>query len=107
MPEQDFYFNPFDADFRANPYPHFPALLEGPPRQLKLFMPTTLVARYDDVVTVLTSRAIPADQLDTKAAAAELEKAQSLRTITEIELADQQKAVARARGMIRVGGHKG
>ncbi len=23
MPEQDFYFNPFDAEFRANPYPHF------------------------------------------------------------------------------------
>ena len=53
MPEQDFYFNPFDPDFRANPYPHFPALLDGPPRQLKLFMPTTLVARYDDVVSVL------------------------------------------------------
>jgi cytochrome P450 len=53
MAQADFYFNPFDPDFRANPYPHFPALLDGPPRQLKLFMPTTLVARYDDVVTVL------------------------------------------------------
>src|SRR5271166_1389654 len=53
MSRSDFYFNPFDADFRANPYPHFPALLEGPPRQLNLFMPTTLIARYDDVVTVL------------------------------------------------------
>ena len=53
MAQADFYFNPFDADFRANPYPHFPALLDGPPRQLKLFMPTTLIARYDDVVTVL------------------------------------------------------
>jgi pimeloyl-[acyl-carrier protein] synthase len=53
MPEQDFYFNPFDADFRANPYPHYPALLAGPPRQLNLFMPTTLIARYDDVVAVL------------------------------------------------------
>jgi len=49
----EFYFNPFDPDFRANPYPHFPALLDGPPRQLKLFMPTTIIARYDDVVTVL------------------------------------------------------
>jgi len=49
----DFYFNPFDPDFRANPYPHFPALLDGPPRQLKLYMPTTVIARYDDVVTVL------------------------------------------------------
>jgi cytochrome P450 len=49
----DFYFNPFDADFRANPYPHFPALLDGPPRQLNLFMPTTVIARYADVVGVL------------------------------------------------------
>jgi cytochrome P450 len=49
----EFYFNPFDPDFRANPYPHFPALLDGPPRQLNLFMPTTLIARYDDVVAVL------------------------------------------------------
>jgi cytochrome P450 len=49
----DFYFNPFDPDFRANPYPHFPALLDGPPRQLNLFMPTTVIARYADVVGVL------------------------------------------------------
>ncbi len=53
MAQSDFYFNPFDPEFRANPYPHFPALLDGPPRQLKLFLPTTVIARYDDVVTVL------------------------------------------------------
>jgi cytochrome P450 len=53
MAQQDFYFNPFDPDFRANPYPHFPALLDGPPRQLNLFMPTTLIARYADVTAVL------------------------------------------------------
>ena len=53
MSQSEFYFNPFDPDFRANPYPHFPALLDGPPRQLNLMMPTTLIARYDDVVTVL------------------------------------------------------
>ena len=53
MSQPDFYFNPFDPEFRANPYPHFPALLDGPPRQLKLFMPTTLIARYADVITVL------------------------------------------------------
>jgi pimeloyl-[acyl-carrier protein] synthase len=47
------YFNPFDPEFRANPYPHYPALLDGPPRKLELFLPTTLVARYDDVTTVL------------------------------------------------------
>lgn len=53
MSRPDFYFNPFDQDFRANPYPHFPPLLDGPPRQLNLFMPATLIARYADVVTVL------------------------------------------------------
>ncbi|HUN57904.1 MAG TPA: cytochrome P450 [Candidatus Binataceae bacterium] len=53
MPEPEFYFNPFDPDFRPNPYPHFPKLLDGPPRQLNLLMPTTLVARHADVVKVL------------------------------------------------------
>jgi cytochrome P450 len=53
MAQPDFYFNPFDPEFRANPYPHFPKLLEGSPRQLNLFMPSTVVARYADVTTVL------------------------------------------------------
>src|ERR1700733_10149734 len=53
MSDADFYFNPFDPEFRANPYPYFPALLDGPPRRVNLFMPTTVVARYDDVSTVL------------------------------------------------------
>lgn len=52
-PSKEFYFNPFDPEFRANPYPHFPPLLEGPPRMINLFMPTALVARYDDVLAVL------------------------------------------------------
>ena len=25
------YFNPWDPEFRANPYPHYSALLSGPP----------------------------------------------------------------------------
>lgn len=49
----DFYFNPFDPEFRANPYPSYPALLEGAPRSVKLFVPTTLIAQYDHVVEVL------------------------------------------------------
>ena len=46
-------FNPFDPEFRANPYPLYPALLEGPPHSVNLFVPTTLVARYDHVLEVL------------------------------------------------------
>ncbi len=46
-------FNPFDPEFRANPYPSYPALLDGAPRSVNLFVPTTLVARYDHVLEVL------------------------------------------------------
>src|ERR1019366_3172453 len=49
----DFYFNPIDPSFRDNPYPHYPALLSGPPRKFNIFIPTTLVARYDDCLAVL------------------------------------------------------
>jgi cytochrome P450 len=47
------YFNPFDPEYRANPYPSYKLLREGPPRQLNLFLPVTLVARYADVIAVL------------------------------------------------------
>src|SRR5271170_5969701 len=47
------YFNPWDEAFRANPYPHYRPLMEGPPRILNLFMPMALVARYADVTRVL------------------------------------------------------
>ena len=46
-------FSPFDPEFRANPYPSYPALLEGPPHSLNIFVPTILVARYDHVLEVL------------------------------------------------------
>ena len=46
-------FKPFDPEFRVNPYPAYPGMLEGPPRSLNLFVPTTVVARYDHVVEVL------------------------------------------------------
>ena len=54
---QDFYFNPWDANFRANPYPHYKPLLAGPPRILDLFGPTAMVARYADVTAVLHDHA--------------------------------------------------
>ena len=59
----------------------------------------------DDVVTVLTHRAIPASQIDPAVASRELERAESQRALTDHEFADQQRAVARARGMIRVARH--
>jgi F-type H+-transporting ATPase subunit epsilon len=58
----------------------------------------------DDVVTVLTNRAIPAEQIDTDAAAVELETAQARVATTDLDRAEKAKAVARARAQIRVGG---
>jgi len=75
-----------------------------------------LVARYfvdggfaqvrDNVVTILTQRAIPAQQLDPTAASHELEVLDLRRVTTEHDRAEREKAVARARGMIRVARHK-
>jgi cytochrome P450 len=48
------YFNPWDPAFRANPYPHYHAMLDGPPFVTQVgAAPLALVARYDDVLAVL------------------------------------------------------
>ncbi len=52
-PAPDFYFNPWDEDFRANPYPHYKPLYAGAPRHLDLGFPLVLVARYADVKQIL------------------------------------------------------
>ncbi len=57
----------------------------------------------DDVVTVLTNRAVPAAQVDANAASKELELAQARRATTDFELAEKNKAVARARAQLRIG----
>jgi F-type H+-transporting ATPase subunit epsilon len=61
----------------------------------------------DDVVTVLTNRAIPAAQIDTTTAAHELEQAQGRRASNEHDITEKAKAIARARAQIRVGSHGG
>ena len=60
----------------------------------------------DDVVTVLTNRALPADQIDPAAASRELEHAQETRALTDDEFAAKMKAMTRARALLRVGEHK-
>ena len=57
----------------------------------------------DDVITVLTNRAIPAEQIDTSVAARDLEHAQARHATTDYEQAEKAKAVDRARAQIRVG----
>jgi pimeloyl-[acyl-carrier protein] synthase len=78
MPEsetQEIYFNQWDPEFRANPYPHYKPMLVGPPRiinitipatpdLLKMFglegaditqipLPTGLATRYQDCLAIL------------------------------------------------------
>jgi len=52
------YFAPWDPAFRDNPYPHYGALLAGPPRLIEFgAMKLALVARYADVTRVLRDHA--------------------------------------------------
>jgi F-type H+-transporting ATPase subunit epsilon len=60
----------------------------------------------DDVVTLLTSRALTLEAIDPSAAARELETAQEKPALTDHDFAEKAKAVARARAMVRVGKHK-
>ena len=53
----EFYFNPWDEAFRANPYPHYRALLAGPPRVLDMGFKFVLAARYADVPAILMDHA--------------------------------------------------
>jgi cytochrome P450 len=55
MPDQTaIHFNPWDPEFRNNPYSHYGPLLAGPPRMLDWGpFKIALVARYADVVSVL------------------------------------------------------
>jgi F-type H+-transporting ATPase subunit epsilon len=58
----------------------------------------------DDVVTVLTNRAIPAAAIEPAAAARELEAAFARVATTEHDQAEKARAIARARAQIRIGG---
>jgi len=59
MAEQaQIYFNPWDPAFRDNPYPHYGAILAGPPHLMEFgAIRIALVARYADVTRVLRDHA--------------------------------------------------
>ena len=47
------YFNPWDPEFRANPYPFYAPLLGGPPPVIEMIRKVALVARFADVNAAL------------------------------------------------------
>jgi cytochrome P450 len=54
MAPAQIYFNPWDPQFRADPYPHYGALVASPPVMVQAApMPVVLVARYQDAAAVL------------------------------------------------------
>ena len=57
MASNQVYFNPWDPEFRANPYPYYAPLLAGPPAVIDLMTKVALVARYCDVTAVLRDTA--------------------------------------------------
>ena len=73
---------------------------DGEPR--RYFVDGGFVEVRDDVVTVLTGRAIPSAQVDATAASAELQKALSRVATGDVEVADKERAVERARAQIRI-----
>ena len=59
----------------------------------------------DNVVTVLTGRAIPAAMVSASAAEIELAQAQARKATTDLQQAENTKAIARARALLRVASH--
>ena len=72
----------------------------------RYFVDGGFVQVRDDVVTILTNRAVPAQQLDTAAAAKELETLETQRVADDLEFAEHEKAIARVRGLMRVARHR-
>ncbi|WP_169979221.1 ATP synthase F1 subunit epsilon [Tautonia rosea] len=56
----------------------------------------------DDVVTILTSRAMPVEKIDLNVAHQELDSAKSRKATSSLDLADKARAEGRARALIRL-----
>src|SRR5437879_1259193 len=55
---RNIYFNPWDPEFLANPYPHYGAMLAGPPVVWPIGpIQLALVARFADAAAVLRDHA--------------------------------------------------
>lgn len=61
----------------------------------------------DDVVTILTNRAIPAAEIDAAAAEKDLQQAQARVAAEPYEQEEKNRAVARARALVRVAASAG
>ncbi len=60
----------------------------------------------DNVVSILTNRAVPADRVNVQAASEQLEAAIEKHAPTDAEEAVRERLIGQARAQIRVGSHK-
>jgi F-type H+-transporting ATPase subunit epsilon len=71
-------------------------------RARRFFIDGGFVQVRDDVVTVLTSRAMPTEEIDAATPQRELAAARALVARSPDEQAEKQRAVARAGGLVRL-----
>ena len=74
--------------------------IEGADGTQRLFLDGGFVQIKGGVVTLLTSRAMRADEIDVKAAEEELDAAQKLAPTTDAGFAEKQQAIERARSLL-------
>jgi len=72
--------------------------------QLRYYVDGGFVQVVDDVVAVLTNRAVPADKLDAAAASEHLRTALARRAAGPEEMAIRDRLILQARGQLRVAG---
>lgn len=73
----------------------------------RLYVDAGFVQVADNVVSVLTNRAVPADNVDSAAASEQLQSALSRHAAGKEEMAIRDRQVAQARGQLRVAAHAG
>jgi F-type H+-transporting ATPase subunit epsilon len=70
--------------------------------QSRFYVDGGFVQVVDNVVSVLTNRALPAGSLDTAAAAESLRTAIGRRAAGQVEMAIRDRLISQARGQLRV-----
>jgi F-type H+-transporting ATPase subunit epsilon len=76
--------------------------IKGDGEQVRYYIDGGFVQVANNIVTVLTNRALRADQIDTQAADAQLSSAVARRVSGDEALAIRDRLIAQARGQLRV-----
>lgn len=81
--------------------------IEGGGTTRRYFVDGGFAQVRDDVVTVLTGRALPADKIDPESAREQLTETRNRVATTDAEQQEKMRQLDRARAMIRLAGRRG